>query len=165
MIVLAAASRLVPHPPNFTPIAAMALFGGAYFGDKRAAFLVPLAAMFLSDLCLGLHSLIPVVYGSFALMVCVGLWLRERKRLMTIAGCALVNSLLFFITTNFAVWAMGSFYPKTFSGLTACFIAAIPFFGNTIMGDAFYAALLFGGFALAENKFPALREPLPAFAG
>lgn len=81
MILGAAASRLIPHPFNFTPIGAMALFGGACFADRRAAFLVPLAAMFLSDLAigllsgslsLGLHPLIPVVYGSFALIVCLG---------------------------------------------------------------------------------------------
>ena len=79
MILLAAASRLIPHPPNFGPIAALALFGGAQFADKRLAFLVPLAAMFLSDLVLGLHSLIPVIYGSFALIVCLGFWLRRRQ--------------------------------------------------------------------------------------
>lgn len=158
MIFLAAASRLVPHPPNFAPIAAMALFGGARFADRRAAFLVPLAAMFISDLLIGLHGLMPVVYGSFALIVCMGLWLRRREGVHTVAGTALAGSILFFVATNFGVWALSSSYPKTAQGLVACYAAAIPFFGNTILGDLFYAAALFGSFALAERRFPVLRE-------
>ncbi|MEK6768780.1 MAG: DUF6580 family putative transport protein [Gemmatimonadota bacterium] len=89
MILAAAASRLIPHPPNFAPIGAMALFGGACFAQKRWAFVMPLAAMFLSDLVLGLHRLMPVVYGSFALIVCLGFWLRRRRTVVPIAGLAL----------------------------------------------------------------------------
>jgi len=158
MVLAAAASRLLPHPPNLTPIAAMALFGGAYFSDKRAAFLVTLAAMFLSDLVIGLHRGLPVVYGTFALIVCIGLWLRTRRTLLPVAGAALASSLLFFIVTNFAVWALGSLYPKTTQGLITCYLAAVPFFRNTLIGDAFYTAVLFGGFTLAERRFPVLRE-------
>lgn len=167
MILAAAASRLIPHPPNFAPIGAMALFGGAYFADRRLAFVVPLAAMFLSDLAigllsgdlsLGLHRLIPVVYGSFALIVCLGFWLRKRRTVVPIAGAALAGSLLFFILTNFGVWAFGSWYPKTWEGLVACYVAAIPFFHNTLLGDAVYNTALFGGFALAAYRFPVLRE-------
>ena len=80
MILVAAASRLIPHPMNFTPITALALFAGACFADKRWAFGVPLAALLLGDLVLGFHVLMPVVYGSFALSVCLGLWLRHRRR-------------------------------------------------------------------------------------
>ena len=133
MILLAAASRLIPHPPNFSPIAALALFGGAQFADKRLAFLVPLAAMFLSDLVLGLHSLIPVIYGSFALIVCLGFWLRRRQNVWAIGGAAVVGALLFFVLTNFGVWAMGQMYPKTPAGLIDCYVAAIPFFQNTLV--------------------------------
>jgi hypothetical protein len=158
MILLAAASRLIPHPTNFSPIAALALFGGAQFADKRLAFLVPLAAMFLSDLVLGLHSLIPVIYGSFALIVCLGFWLRRRQNVWTIGGVAIVGALLFFILTNFGVWAMGQMYPKTAAGLVACYVAAIPFFQNTLLSDLFYSALLFGGLAILENRFVQLRE-------
>lgn len=170
MILAAAASRLIPHPPNFAPIGAMALFGGACFPHRRAAFIVPLAAMFLSDLAigvlsgnlsLGLHRLIPVVYGSFALIVCLGFWLRTRRTLMPIAGATLAGSALFFVLTNFGVWAFGSMYPWTWDGLVACYVAAIPFFHNTLMGDAVYMAVLFGGLALAERGFPALRAPAP----
>ncbi len=158
MVLAAAASRLLPHPPNLTPIAAMALFGGAYFSDKRVAFLVTLAAMFLSDLVIGLHRGLPVVYGTFTMIVCIGLRLRTRRTWLRVAGAALASSLLFFIVTNFGVWALGSLYPKTMEGLIACYLAAIPFFKNTLIGDAFYAAVLFGGFALAERRFPVLRE-------
>jgi len=173
MILAAAASRLIPHPPNFAPIGAMALFGGACFASRLAAFVVPLAAMFLSDLAiglltgnlsLGLHRLIPVVYGSFALIVCLGFWLRSRRTVVPIAGAALASSVLFFVLTNFGVWALGSWYPKTWEGLVACYVAAIPFFHNTLVGDAVYTTVLFGGLALAEKGLPALREPALALS-
>lgn len=165
MILAAAASRLIPHPPNFTPIAAMALFGGAQFADKRAAFLVPLAGLFLSDLALGLHSGMPVVYGSFALIVCLGFWLREHRGAGRVAAAGLSGSILFFVLTNFAVWARGTMYPKTAAGLAECYTAALPFFRNTLLGDALYLTILFGGLALAERRSPALRgntAPSPA---
>src|SRR5215831_20776184 len=133
MVFGAAASRLLPHPPNLTPIAAMALFGGAYFADKRLAFLVPLAALLLSDIVMGLYNQIPVVYGSFALIVCLGFWLQKRRTWLRVASATLVSSVLFFITTNFAVWAFGSLYPKTMKGLLACYVAAIPFFRHTLL--------------------------------
>lgn len=171
MVLGAAACRLIPHPPNFTPLGAMALFGGACFADRRTAFLVPLLAMFLSDLAIGglsgslsvgLHRLIPVVYGSFALIVCLGFWLRGRRKPLPIAGATLAGSVLFFVVTNFGVWALGSWYPKTWEGLVACYVAAIPFFYNTLLGDAVYATVLFGGLALAEKGLLALREPARA---
>jgi hypothetical protein len=158
MILAATAARLIPHPPNFSPIAAMALFGGAAFADKRAAFLTPLAGLFLSDLVLGFYTITPVVYGSFALIVCLGLWVRRRRSAGRIAGAAVVGALLFFVITNFAVWAMGHLYPQTPAGLVACYVAAIPFFQNTLLSNLFYSALLFGGLALAENRFVTLRE-------
>ncbi len=93
----AAASRLLPHPPSFTPVAAMALFGGATFTDKRAAFLVPLGGLFLSDLVIGLHALMPVVYGAFALIVGIGFWLRGRRRATRIIAAAVASAVLFFV--------------------------------------------------------------------
>jgi hypothetical protein len=167
MILSAAAFRLIPHPPNFAPVGALALFGGACFPSKRVAFLVPLAAMLVSDVAIGLlsgdlsrglHGLLPVVYGSFALIVCLGFWLRRRRTSVPIAGAALASSVIFFLLTNFAIWALGSSYPKTWDGLAACYLAAIPFFHNTLLGDAFYVTVLFGGLALAEKRWPSLRE-------
>jgi hypothetical protein len=160
MILVAAASRLIPHPPNLASVTAMALFGGAYLSKRRLAFLVPMAALLLSDLVLGFYSRMWVVYGSFALVVCIGLLLRRRRTPVAIASAALASSILFFVVTNFGVWVFGSLYPKTMEGLLACYVAAIPFFQNTIMGDALYTTVLFGGFSLAERWWPALREPI-----
>jgi len=161
MIVLAAASRLLPHPPNFTPVGAMALIGGSLFANSAAAFGVPLAAMLLSDAVIGFHRGMPVIYACFALAVCIGFSLRGKRTIARVAGATLASSLLFFVVTNFAVWAFGHgrLYPMTFEGLLACYVAAIPFFRNSLAGDALYSALLFGGLALAERQITALREP------
>lgn len=158
MILAATVSRLIPHPPDFSPIAAMALFGGASFSSKRAAFLVPLAALFLSDLAIGFYTITPVIYASFALIVCIGLWLRQRQSISRIAGAAVVSALLFFVLANFGIWVLGNLYPKTWTGLVNCYVAAIPYFRNTLASNLLYSTLLFGGLALAENYFPRLRE-------
>jgi hypothetical protein len=162
MIVLAALARLVPHPLNFTPIGAMAIFGGACFADRRLGFVVPLAALLLSDVVIGFHSLLPVVYGSFALNVLLGRWIRSRRTVVTTAAATLAGSVQFFIVTNFACWV--SFYPHTVEGLVSCYVAAIPFFQNTLLGDAVFVCVLFGGLAVAERAFPAIREPAPVAA-
>lgn len=171
LIAAAAAARLLPHPPNLTPIAAMALFGGASFSDARAAVAVPLAAMLLSDLFLGLHATIPFVYVSFLLITGIGVWLRRasdgtllrtRRAVPAIAGAALAGSVVFFLVTNFGAWATTALYPKTSAGLWAAYVAGVPFFRNTLIGDLAYCALLFGGFALMERAIPALRlQPVP----
>ena len=167
MILAAATSRLIPHPPNFTPIGAIALFGGACFASRRVAFLIPLGAMLLSDVAIGLlsgnlwrglHGLIPIIYGSFAVAVCLGFWLRRRRRILPIVGAVLANSVLFFVVSNLAFWVASSSYPKTWGGLVTCYMAAIPFFRNTMLGDGLYASVLFGSLALAEYRIPALRE-------
>jgi hypothetical protein len=158
-IVLAAAlARLIPHPPNMTSVTAVALFGGAYFSDRRLAFLVPLAALFLSDLFLGFYGHMEVVYLSFALIVCIGLLLGKDRSVLRIAVAALTSSFLFFLPTNFGVWAFGSLYPRTLDGLITCYVAAIPFFRNTFQGDMLYTFILFGGFALLKRRFSVLRE-------
>ncbi|HBI46658.1 MAG TPA: hypothetical protein DDY78_27960 [Planctomycetales bacterium] len=175
MILLAAMSRLLPHPPNFAPITAIALFGSAYFDRKWKALVVPLAAMLLSDSALeilyrlglspawGFHSLMWVVYGTFALIAGMGLWLRQRVRPMPVAGAVLASSVVFFLVTNFAVWALSANapfphgYPKTTAGLMECYTMAIPFFHWTLLGDLTYSTALFGGFALLTRAIPALR--------
>lgn len=95
---------------------------------------------------------------SFALIVCIGFRLQRRRTALRIAGAALISSLVFFTVTNFGVWAFDSLYPKTLPGLVACYVAAIPFFRNTLLGDLIYTATLFGGFRLLESRFAALRE-------
>ncbi|HEY2445541.1 MAG TPA: DUF6580 family putative transport protein [Rhizomicrobium sp.] len=166
MVIAAAASRLIPHPPNMTSVTAIALFGGATLADRRLAFLVPLAALFLSDLVLGFHDQMAVVYGCFVAVTGIGLWLQSRRSPLFIAGAALASSVLFFAVTNFGVWAMDAMYPRTLQGLIACYTAAIPFFRNTLEGDLLYTLVLFGGFALLERRYPALRSEaaLPAAA-
>src|SRR5258708_18883280 len=108
IILAASLSRLLPHPPNMTSVAAVALFGGAYFSDKRLAFLVPLSALFLSDLTLGFYRHMEVVYLSFGLIVAIGLSLQKHRTALPIACAALVSSVPFFILTNFCVCAIAS---------------------------------------------------------
>jgi len=164
MILTAAVSRLVPHPPNLTPIAAMALFGGATFADKRAAFMVPLLALFVTDFFLGFSRLTPVIYGSFALSVCLGMWLRVRRSAGRIALATLCSSIFFFVLTNLGFWAFTPIYAKTLSGLWECYVAALPFFRNTLAGDLLYSGLLFGALAIAERRWPGLAEASPSMA-
>ena len=160
LIVLAAALRIAPHPWNLTPIGAIALFSGAMIQDRRLAFAFPLLALFAGDLFIGFHNLIPVVYASFLVSVAIGLLLRKSRGIPRIAGATLLGAIQFFAITNFGDWVLLDAYPKTSAGLAACYVAGIPFFWNTLAGDAIYVTLLFGGFALAERFFHLLREPV-----
>ena len=163
-IAAAAALRLVPHPPNFSPIDAMALFSGAYLGRRGIAFVAPLAALFLSDLVLGFYHGVATVYATVALIVVIGWWLSSKRTPLRIGAAAIMSSVTFFVITNFGMWLFSGFYPVTYAGLVACYAAAIPFFQNTVAGDLFYSVLLFGGFALAQHLLPKLRvgEAQPA---
>lgn len=147
IIVFAVLLRLMPHLPNMVPIGAMALFGGAYL-NKKYALIVPLVAMFISDIFLGFHVTMPFVYGSFLLIGLIGMWLRNNKNVKTVVGATLFSSLLFFVITNFGVWLVGGLYPKTLSGFVECYIYALPFFRNTITGDLFYTGLFFCSYEL-----------------
>lgn len=171
LILAAAGARLLPHPPNFAPVAAMALFAGATLSRKWLAFLVPLMAMLLSDAILyqshnltqdmnGYLMMRAVVYGCFGMTVCLGFFLQSRRSALPIGGMTLISSVLFFVVTNFVVWAFyqGFSFPRTTAGLIDCYVVALPFFGNTILGDALFTVVLFGGFALLEHFLPALRE-------
>jgi hypothetical protein len=175
MIVLAAALRLAPHPWNFTPVGAIALFSGAMVRDRRLAFLVPVLVMFATDLIIGFNKLSPLVYASFLLSVLIGRAVagarfsasqsqpepsaRSRKRAVPrIAGAIFLGALQFFLITNFGVWAFLGSYPRTGTGLAACYIAGLPLFWNTLAGDAVYATVLFGGFFLAERLAPRFRQ-------
>ena len=156
LILLAAASRLLPHPPNFAPITAIALFGGAYFTRKWAAFVVPFVIMFLTDLILGFHTDMLAVYVGFALIVGIGFMLRNRISIGGIIGASLGGSVLFFLITNLSVWLTGTMYPQTVSGLLACYAAGIPFFHYSVISTLVYSSVLFGAFELAKSKFPKL---------
>jgi hypothetical protein len=162
MIAFAVAVRLLIHfvpgvlPYNFTPVEAIALFGGAYFTDRRLALLVPIAAMLLADLVIGLHALIPVVYGCIALTALLGGALRGRVAAPRVAGYAGVSAVLFYLVTNFFVWLTSGMYPPTAAGLAACYVAGIPFFGGTLAGTLLWSALLFGGFEWLQRRWTVL---------
>jgi hypothetical protein len=157
MILCAALSRLIPHPPNFTAVGALALFGGVQLSRRGPAFLAPLGALILSDLMLGLHPLIPWVYGSFCLVVGLGMCVPKEAKPCQIALASLAGSLLFYFVTNFGVWVMLDTYPQTALGLLECYVAGLPSLVNTALGDLCYSALLFGGFALAQLRFVSVR--------
>ena len=166
VIIAGALFRFIPHWPNFTPIAAMALFGGAYIGRKYLAFLIPFAAMFLSDLVLGLHIDMWSVYLAFGLTVMIGTLIRSNVKLLTVTGAAVGSSVIFFLITNFGAWLASPFYPQTFGGLMQSYIAGlafinngsygISFFVNELTGALFYSGLFFGVYSLAKHKFPVL---------
>lgn len=157
VIFTAAFMRLIPHWPNFTPIAGIALFGGTYIGRKHLAFLIPLSAMLLSDLFLGLHQTMLAVYISFALIVGIGFLIRQRVSVISVLSASLVSSLLFFLITNFAAWQSGMMpYPMNLNGLLECYAAGIPFLNNGILGDLFYNTVFFGGFYFITQRYPQL---------
>lgn len=161
-VLVAAFARLLPHPPNLAPIGAIALFGGAYFASRRVAIGVTLAAMFLSDLALwaingwGLGVMTPIIYACFVATVWFGARMRSGVDASRIAGSSLASAVLFFVVTNGAIWLGGTTYPRTLDGLGTCFVAALPFFGNTVLGYAMYGSLLFGGFELLRRRYPVL---------
>jgi hypothetical protein len=158
VILFGALMRLIPHWPNFTPIAAIALFGGTYLEKKHLAFIIPFAAMFLSDLILGIHQWMLVVYTSFVVVVFIGMYLRNRVKIGSVMLASVVSSLVFFIITNFAVWIGSPFYPQNTVGLFECYIAGLPFLNNGILGDMFFSTVFFGVFYLARLRFPVLSE-------
>lgn len=157
LVVLAACSRLLPHWWNLTAVGAVCLFGGAYFQRWWVAFLVPLAGLAISDWVLQTY-IYPgypadyLKYVWFALSVPLGLLLRDHKRLLPVASAAVGSAALFFLLSNFQVWAggHGEMYPKTPAGLLACYVAAIPFAWNTLYGNLLFSAVLFGGMEMRQ---------------
>jgi hypothetical protein len=154
-VLIGAVARIIPHMPNFAPIGAMALFGGAHM-NKKQALTLPLLAMVFSDFIIGFDS-VPMrfaVYGSFLLIVLMGMFIKNHVNAKNVIIVSLLASILFFIITNFAVWAFGSMYPKTALGLGEAYFLAIPFFRNTLLGDLFYSGVFFGVYNLLLNTSP-----------
>ena len=148
LILLAVLSRFLPHPPNFTPIASIALLSSKGFTNRWIVFLIPISSLLISDLFLGLHRTIPFVYASFILIAALGIYVKKIN-----IGTVLLSSTLFFLVSNFGVWVLH--YPISFEGLVQCYSLALPFFINTILGDLVYGGLLIYPFYVLQksNKF------------
>ncbi len=169
LIIAVALTRLIPHPPNFSPVESMALFGGAYFAKRWWAVLVPLIALFMSDLALGLmmggdyfqyfvSAGFLLVYLTIAGLSVLGFGLRNKVSVLRVAGYGISGSVIFFLVTNFGVWFGSSFYPQTANGLMAAYAAGLPFLQNGILGTLLYSAILFGGYALLKQRLPQLNQ-------
>ena len=147
LIVLAMATRNLPHLWNFAPIAAIALFAGVYLGRSYALILPPVA-MFAGDIFLGFYSLplMGVVYGSFMLIGLIGVWIKKHKSLETVIAASITASVVFFLATNLTYWQFSPLYTHDLVGLLTAFASALPFFRNTLLGDLFYTGVLFGAY-------------------
>lgn len=149
LILIAISLRLIPHPPNFAPIAAVAIFGGALL-PRRFAIAVPLAAIVATDFIIGFHDLILVTWGSYALIALgSNILLSKRHSFLRGVSVTLASSIFFFVTTNFAVWLTSGMYARTWNGLIECFTLALPFFRNTLASDLFYVSAMFGLYSFA----------------
>ncbi len=144
IILFMAFLRLIPHPPNFTPLGAMALYGTTIFNKKWHGLVVSLFALFLSDLFLGLHTTMFYVYASFGLIAVLGIYLKKNFNGKKLAACSLIGSFLFYLITNFGMWLHYDFYPHTANGLLLCYIAGLPYLFNTLAGDMLYNFVFFG---------------------
>ncbi|QQS20423.1 hypothetical protein IPL85_01735 [Candidatus Saccharibacteria bacterium] len=160
LVAFAVFARLVPHPANFAPLAAVALFSGAIL-PRRWALVVPVIAMVTSDIIIGLHPLVLYTWGSFALIALIAGKYLTALRFSRVVASSVGASVLFFLVTNFGVWMQGLMYPKTGAGLIQCYINAIPFFRGTLLGDLFYSAMLFGLYAFFVASSQA-KAPLQA---
>ncbi len=156
LLVLGVISRLIIHLPNFTPMIALALFGGVYL-KKQQAVILPVLMMIIADLFIGIDATFLFTWGSMAAIAVMGLWVRENKNFVTVAGSSLLSAVLFFVVTNFGVWLVQNMYPRTFAGLIECYVMAVPFFGPTLVSTVVYTAVLFGGYEWAAARLAKTR--------
>ncbi len=171
LIFLCAFSRIIPHMPNFSPLGAIGLFGAAHFSKKWQAFLIPIAATWLSDLFINnviygqyypeftwFYQGFYWQYGSYILITLTGFAIFKNKvNIAKVLTGALASTAIFFLISNFGCWIGSTTYPQNFGGLMTCYAAGIPFLKGTLLGNLFYSGVLFGAFALAQYKFPVLR--------
>ncbi len=157
IISAAIISRLVTHIPNVNPIMAIALFSAAFFPDKRLAIVIPIIAMFISDIFIGLHETIIAVYLSFGVGALIGFLLLKKLTVSRVVLASLLSSTAFFIITNFAVWLMTDLYALTLDGFVRCYTLALPFYRNALFGDMIYCTIMIGGFVLLEKYVPKFR--------
>lgn len=152
LIVIAAFSRLVPHWPNFTAIGAMSLFAGSVLGFRFSSILVSVLALLLTDLVFGFHSTMIAVYGATVFGTLLGASFLKSRKPKSIFAFSVINTVLFFVVTNVAVWSIDGMYPRNWNGLVQAFVMAIPFFPSQFFGDLFFGAILFGSYALLSSK-------------
>ncbi|GHS85653.1 hypothetical protein FACS1894201_05630 [Bacteroidia bacterium] len=159
IIILGAVARFFTPIPNFTPVAAIALFGGAYLGKKHLAFVIPIAMLVITDCFIGVYDSLTMsaVYASFILTGVIGVVLSKKLTVKNTVIAAVVSSVLFFVITNFATWISGFCgYPMTFGGLVLCYEMALPFFRNEILGTLVYSGVFFGAYELLKARYPQL---------
>ena len=149
LIVLGLFLRIAPHAPNFTPVAAIALFAGAHL-NKKYAILIPLALMVISDLIIGMHNVALFTWGSFALTAGLGMLLKNNKSPIKVVSMSLISAVLFYAVSNFGVWAMG-WYPPTFKGLATCYVMGLPFLRNFTAATLYYSAAFFALYELSAR--------------
>jgi len=145
-------SRLVWHLPNFSPVYALALFGGVYL-DKRLSIILPVGFMMITDLILGVYPGIAFTWIGMALVALAGWRLREKRHFGNILGVSLLASLVFFVVSNLGVWLLGRLYPLNFQGLVDCYVMAVPFFRNTLISTVVYSMLLILGYEIVLSTF------------
>jgi hypothetical protein len=151
LVAIGVALRILPHPANFAPIAAISIFGGSVL-PKKIAIWVPLGAMMVSDAVIGFYSLMPLIWGCYLLIALASShWLRPAKLLRGIV-LTVSSSIFFFVVTNFGVWLTSGMYAHNWSGIVSCYTMALPFFRNTALSDAVYTAALFGVYALVTYR-------------
>lgn len=151
-ITVAALMRLIPHPPNFVPITAIAIFAGVKLNNIKIAYAIPISIMLISDLFIGFYSISLFVYLAFILIITYSSFIKKYS-----IKNIILSSVMFFIITNFGVWLMGG-YPKSIEGLVLCYTMAIPFFTNSIIADLFFSAILYYGFEQIEKRYLILKS-------
>lgn len=165
-IFIAILSRLIPHPANFAPMMAIGIFGGALFFKRIWAVLIPIISIWLSDLVINNVFLAAYFkeftwfyggwywqYGVYAIIPVIAMFVFKKNiNVGKLLGINIGTALLFFIISNFGVWASGTMYPKTGEGLLACYAMGLPFLKGSLLSNLFYSAVLFGGYYLIENK-------------
>jgi len=148
LTLLSALGRLLPHAPNVTPLGASSLFAGARVNGWMA-YLLPILVMAITDPMVGGYTRsTPLIYLSFLISVWLGRRVSSSHSALRIGGACLLSSLQFFVLSNFATWMFGTMYAKSLAGLATCFVAAVPFFAYTVLGDLFFTAAIFGLYEL-----------------
>jgi hypothetical protein len=152
-ITVAALMRLIPHPPNFVPITAIAIFAGVKLNNIKIAYAIPISIMLISDLFIGFYSISLFVYLAFILIITYSSFIKKYS-----IKNIILSSVMFFIITNFGVWVLPGGYPNNIEGLILCYTAAIPFFTNSIIADLFFSAILYYGFEQIEKRYLILKS-------